>query len=155
MTIKWFLLSCFFFSIMLFALKIYFNKLLVQNYCARGETKLFCEQILSHTGQYDVKSDISISIGHFSTECRHNQKTKFSQSQINMWSNQERKDVQPAPNTENGCDRVTCFCLFVDSWDQNSSWKDFPNSVAILLAKNSWLISNSSAVNVPSWEHHK
>ena len=99
---------------MLFALKIYFNKLLLQNYCARGETKLFCEQILSHTGQYDVKSDISISIGHFSTECRHNQKTKFSQSQRNMLSNQERKDVQPAPNAENGCDKVTCFCIFVD-----------------------------------------
>ena len=120
-TNKCFLLSCFFFPICYLHGKCIFNKLLLQNYCARGETKLFYEQILSHTGQYDVKSDISISIGHFSTECRHNQKTKFSQSQINMLLNQERKDVQPAPNMENGCDKVTCFCLSVDSWDQNSS----------------------------------
>ena len=75
-----------FFSICYLHGKCIFNKLLLQNYCARGETKLFYEQILSHTGQYDVKSEISISIGHFSTECRHNQKTKFIQSQRNKLS---------------------------------------------------------------------
>ena len=39
---------------------------------------------------------------------------------------------------------------FLFSAIQNSSWKDFPNSVAMLPAKNSWLITNSSAVNFPS-----